>query len=65
MKRLRGNLRIIYIFIAIGLVGVIIEATNRSGLISGNWVLIRNNFISLLPFMIGIGLAIWWFTRRG
>lgn len=65
MKRIKGNFKVIYIFIAVGLVGILIEVVGKSNLISGDWSTISTNFISLFPYIIGIALAIWWFKRRG
>lgn len=65
MRSIRNNFKVIYIFLGVALVGLLIEFVDRTGLISGNWGLIRNDFISVFPYIIGIALAIWWFTRRG
>lgn len=52
----------IYVIVSIGIVAVILLLFGN--VLSGDWLAISNNWISLMPYLIGLSLAGYWFVRR-
>lgn len=64
MRRTSRAWRTLYIIVAIGLIVIILQYVSQSGLMGGNFNTISTTFITLFPYMGGMGLGLYFLVIR-